>query len=48
MGDAVLGKGVEESAGDMVLPGDIGKTLGTIFAGKDLIPHGRGLRWPAS
>ena len=33
VGDAVLAKGVEEGAGDVVLPDDVGEAEGTVFAG---------------
>ena len=33
VGDALLGEGVDEGAGHVVLPGDVRKALWTVFAG---------------
>ena len=41
--DAALAEGVHQGAGDMVLPGDIGEELGTVFAGEYEVCHGIGV-----
>ena len=42
VGDAVLGEGVGQGAGDVVLAGDVRKTLRTVFSRQYLIAHVRG------
>ena len=39
VGDAVLREGVDQGAGDVVLAGDIGKALRTVFSGQYLVGH---------
>ena len=39
--DALLLDGVLQRAGDVVLPDHVGELLGPVFAGKDLIAHGK-------
>ncbi len=40
VGDAVLAEGVHQGAGDVVLSGDVGEALRTVFSGQNLITHG--------
>ena len=37
-GPALL-EGVQQRAGDVLLPGDIGKTLRAVFTGENLVCH---------
>ena len=39
VGDAVLGEGVDQGAGDVVLPGYVGEVLRTVFSGQNLVAH---------
>ncbi len=39
--DAPLPNGVLQGAGDVLLPDDLGEFLWPVFAGKDLVAHGR-------
>ena len=40
VGDAVLAERVHQGAGDVVLAGDVGKALRTVFSGQNLVTHG--------
>ena len=37
--DPVLRKGIQQSARNVILPGDVGKALRTIFASQNLVTH---------
>jgi hypothetical protein len=41
MGEAVLFDGVAKGADDVVLSEEVGEGAGAVFAGEDLITHGR-------
>ncbi len=41
MGDPFLFESVAQGTGNVLLAGDIGEALGTVFAGENLISHSR-------